>query len=92
MEPAVHIRLGIDPNSIRRARKHRSMLLATIICSDPSCTEELEVAVRELDEVDGFVCDCGHGFVLIEVAELREPDGLLVSLPARRGTAERRAA
>ena len=68
------------------------MLLARIVCSDPSCIEELEVAVEELDELDGFVCECSHGFVLIEVAELRQPGGSLVSIPARRHAPERRAA
>jgi len=68
------------------------MLLARIVCSDPRCTEELEVAVQELDELDGFVCECSHGFVLIEVAELRQPGGSLVSIPARHRAAGRRAA
>ncbi len=68
------------------------MLLARIVCSDPDCIEELEVAVEELDELDGFVCECGHGFVLIEVAELRPSGARVVSMPARRPTAERRAA
>jgi hypothetical protein len=68
------------------------MLLARIVCSDPECIEELEVAVRELDELDGLVCECGHGFVLMDVAELRQSDASVVSLPARRHTAARRAA
>ncbi len=68
------------------------MLLATILCSDPRCTEELEVAVENLDELDGFVCECGHGFVLLEVAELREPGGSLIAFPSRNGTPKRRAA
>ena len=68
------------------------MLLARIICSDPQCTEELEVAIEDLDELDGFVCECGHGYVLMEVAELRRSGGSLIELPARRRAAERRAA
>jgi len=42
--------------------------LATIVCCDPGCPVELEVALEELDELDGFVCNCGYGFVLIAVA------------------------
>jgi hypothetical protein len=68
------------------------MLLARIVCSDPRCTEELEVAIEELDELDGFVCECGFGFVLMEVGELRSTGGSVVSLPKRRRAPERRAA
>ena len=68
------------------------MLLARIVCSDRNCTEELEVAVESLDELEGFVCECGHGFVLMEVSELRESGGSVVSLPDRRPSAQRRAA
>ena len=70
------------------------MLLARIVCSDAACTEELEVTVESLDEVDGYLCDCGHGFVLLTVSELRDPpaQGVVVSLPERRGTRARRAA
>jgi hypothetical protein len=47
------------------------MLLARILCSDPRCTEELEATVEDLDGLDGYLCDCGCGFVLMAVAELR---------------------
>jgi hypothetical protein len=46
------------------------MLLVTIVCSDPECIEEREVAVGELDAVDRYLCDCGHGFVVLRVSEL----------------------
>jgi hypothetical protein len=68
------------------------MLLARIVCSDRHCTEELEVAVESLDELDGFVCECGHGFVLTEVSELRESVASVVSLSDRRPAGQRRAA
>jgi hypothetical protein len=68
------------------------MLLARIVCSDPRCTEELEVAIDGLDELDGFVCDCGFGFQLMDVAELREQDGTVVALPVPGRAPERRAA
>ena len=72
------------------------MLLATLVCSDPDCTEEIEIAVKRLVQLDGFVCDgCGHGFVLATVSELAAPGGEVISL-ARRierpETAGRRAA
>jgi len=68
------------------------MLLARIICSDPACTEEVEVTVESLDDLDGFVCECGFGFVLAQVSELREASGAVIPLPERRSTRNRRAA
>jgi hypothetical protein len=70
------------------------MFLVTIVCSDPECIEEREIAINELDEVDGELCECGHGFVLLSVSELNEPmrSGSLISLPERRGAPSRRAA
>jgi hypothetical protein len=70
------------------------MFLVTIVCSDPECTEEREIAVDELDEVEGELCECGHGFVVVSVSELNElaRSGSLVSLPDRRPAASRRAA
>ena len=44
------------------------MLLVTIVCSDPNCLEEREIAVDELDAVDAHACECGHGFVLVSVS------------------------
>lgn len=60
------------------------MLLARIVCSDPDCHEEIEVPIDRLDELDGFTCECGHGFVLASVAELAEPGGEVISIPVRR--------
>jgi len=69
------------------------MLLATIICSDPDCHEEIELRIESLEELEGVVCDCGFGFVLASVAEVREPGGELVELAAgRRRPLVRRAA
>ncbi len=64
------------------------MHLARIICSDPGCTEEHEIAVNRLVQLDGFACECGFGFVLASVAEVAEPGGEVVSIATpRRGTA-----
>jgi hypothetical protein len=68
------------------------MFLATIICSDPGCDEVREVAVGRLSELDGFSCECGHGFVLAAVAELREAGGEVIALEPRRARDARRAA
>jgi hypothetical protein len=46
------------------------VFLVTITCSDPACTEEREIAVQALDEVDELPCDCGFGFILISVSGL----------------------
>ena len=70
------------------------MLLARIICSDPGCYEENEVPIENLDELDGFTCECGHGFVVATVSELAEQAGEVVSIAARRwreGSARRAA-
>jgi hypothetical protein len=52
----------------------------------PHCSEESEVVVADLDQVDREVCPCGHGFVVVSVANF-EPeyaeDGELVRLPSR---------
>lgn len=60
------------------------MLLAKIVCSDPDCVGELEIAVDRLTKLDGYVCECGHGFVLASVSELAEPGGEVVSIATRR--------
>lgn len=69
-------------------------MLVTVVCSDPECIEEREVVVEDLDAVDRYVCDCGHGFVVVAVSELDEGDrpGSLISLPSRRRSQTRRAA
>jgi hypothetical protein len=69
------------------------MLLAKIVCSDPGCDEEHEIAVRRLLQLEGFVCECGSGYVLTAVSELAEPGGEVVSIARRRrpARAERQA-
>ena len=70
------------------------MLLARISCSDPGCYEEIEVPIENLDELDGFTCECGHGFVVAAVSALAEQAGEVVSIAARtrREGSARRAA
>jgi hypothetical protein len=70
------------------------MFLVTIVCSDPECIEEREIAVDDLDAIEGYVCECGHGFVVVTVSELNEPPqaGSLIPLPDREPAPSRRAA
>lgn len=70
------------------------MLLVEVICSDPDCIEEREIAVHDLDELDSEFCECSHGFAVVAVSELDDParSGSLVSLPERRLTPTRKAA
>ena len=59
------------------------MLLAKLVCSDPGCDEEIEISVKRLTQLDEFACECGYGFVLESVSELREPGGEVVSIASR---------
>jgi hypothetical protein len=70
------------------------MLLVTVVCSDPACFEEREVAVEDLDAIDDHICSCGYGFVVLAVSELDEPTetGSLVPLPVPHRAPRRRAA
>jgi hypothetical protein len=70
------------------------MLLVTVVCSDPECIEEREIAVEDLDAIDAAVCACGHGFVVVSVSGLAQsnPPGAVISLPKRRRSESRRAA
>jgi hypothetical protein len=61
------------------------MWQVTVICSD--CSEEAEVVVKSLDDVEREVCECGYGFVTLSVAGF-EPvyakEGELIELSPRR--------
>lgn len=68
------------------------MLLATIACSDPGCEKDLELVIEDLDELEGLVCECGYGFVLSTVSELRPDEAKVVSIQFRQGRALRKLA
>jgi hypothetical protein len=68
------------------------MLLAKIICSDPKCVEELEISIPHLMKLDGFVCQCGFGFVLESVSEVSDRGGEVISMARRRPPAKLPAA
>jgi hypothetical protein len=70
------------------------MLLVTVVCSDPDCIEEREIAVDDVDAVDAHLCECGHGFVVLTVSDLNETTrpGSVISLPDRRRSQTRHAA
>jgi hypothetical protein len=70
------------------------MLLVTVFCSDQECTEEREILVDGLDDVDSQICDCGHGFVVVSVSDADGAPraGALIELPTRRRKPSSRAA
>jgi len=45
------------------------MWLIQVACSDPECTEDFEVVVDELDEVDEVICACENGVVVVSVSQ-----------------------
>ena len=101
MNPAGSFRpRGRQPHSLKRKRSIRSrrndrvVLLVAVVCSDPECGEDREIVVGDLDGVEAYACDCGHGFVVVAVAEAAEGkrEALLVSLPEARPAPTRRAA
>jgi hypothetical protein len=56
----------------------------TIVCSD--CTEESEVVVENLDDVEREACECGYSYVVLSVAAfepVRAESGELVQLRRR---------
>jgi hypothetical protein len=70
------------------------MLLAKIVCSDPGCDEVKEVVVEFVDQLDGLVCECGHGYTLESVSSLAARPAQVISLDLRRPPrrSDRRAA
>jgi hypothetical protein len=44
------------------------VLEVTVICSDEACAEVDELVVADLDDLEGFSCDCGSGLLLLRVA------------------------
>jgi hypothetical protein len=60
------------------------MWLVSVFCS--GCSEESEVVVERLDDIEREVCACGYSFVLLSVASfepLYAEDGRLVELHPR---------
>jgi hypothetical protein len=56
----------------------------TIVCS--SCAEESEVTVKDLDDVEREVCECGYSYVVLSVAEFEAVEiegGELIELRPR---------
>jgi hypothetical protein len=46
------------------------MWIAHLLCSGPDCTEEVEVVIDDLDELDRVGCSCGHTFLLLTVSDV----------------------
>ena len=45
------------------------MVLATLICSDEACAEELNAVVDDLDALERLACDCGCTFQVLAIDE-----------------------
>ena len=45
------------------------MWLAHVICSGPDCTEELELVLESLDELERINCECGYGLSVLSISE-----------------------
>jgi hypothetical protein len=43
------------------------VLIATLICSDEACAEELDLVAEHLDELEMAACACGCTLVLLAV-------------------------
>jgi DNA-directed RNA polymerase subunit RPC12/RpoP len=42
------------------------MWQVTVVCSD--CSEEYEVTIEDLDDVEREVCSCGYSVIVLSVA------------------------
>jgi hypothetical protein len=49
------------------------MHLSLLVCTDDSCTDELEAA-GSLEEVEAIACDCGCVMQVVSVSELDVED------------------
>ena len=46
------------------------MWVVHLICSDDDCTDELELVLEHVDDVERVGCTCGHAFILASVSEV----------------------
>ncbi len=46
------------------------MWMAQLICSKPDCTEELEIVISDLAELERLNCECEYGLVLLALSEV----------------------
>jgi hypothetical protein len=44
--------------------------MAHVICSKPDCTEELDVVVDDLGELDRLSCECDYGLMVLTISEV----------------------
>jgi hypothetical protein len=59
------------------------VFIVHVSCSDEACAEEIEAVVESLDELDGLVCECGYGTVLVSVAEVEHQAPVIQLRPRR---------
>lgn len=60
--------LPVSPSPSEPVATIADMWQVTVVCS--SCSEETEVPVESLDDVEREVCPCGYSYVVVAVAEL----------------------
>jgi hypothetical protein len=60
------------------------MYLAVVICSDPDCSEELEVEAATLDELHTYVCGCGYAMDLVGWPDWVDDGSLIAAIPEPR--------
>jgi len=46
------------------------MWMAHLICSKPDCTEELEVVIEDLAELERLNCECDYGLQVLAISEV----------------------
>jgi hypothetical protein len=66
------------------------MWIAHVICSGQECTEELEIVVDTLAELEELNCECGYGFAVLSVAEAELTEVTIATVvPIRREDSHR---
>jgi hypothetical protein len=59
-----------------------TMFLATLICSDETCAEEVEVVVSHVEAADASACACGCTHVLLAVSGWERAEVRVLALAA----------
>lgn len=57
------------------------MFLAVVICSDPDCSEELEIEAATIEELHAHVCGCGYAMELVGWPDWVDEQSLFAGLP-----------
>jgi hypothetical protein len=46
------------------------MWVAHLLCSGRECTEEIEVVIDDLAELERIGCACSHGFLVLSISDV----------------------